>query len=165
MFWGCPSVRPSVRPKPEITYFHLYMGPLVHPSNRDRFAACPSVRRGFRAFARERMEEMVWNFACWCILGTFRTDYIMVMVCWFYSFWRHLGLVKWVIFGVSGHFPENAWWEWPEILHADVSWFRKSPAPFIQFFLPYQLRAVLNWFSQYLWNVFFRLCCQQKKIT
>ena len=31
-------------------------------------------------------------------------------------------LVKRVKFGVSGHFPENAWREWPEILHADVSW-------------------------------------------
>ena len=40
MFSGCPSVRP----KPEITSFPLYMGPLVHPINRDRFAACLSVR-------------------------------------------------------------------------------------------------------------------------
>ena len=23
---------------------------------------------------------------------------------------------------VSGHWPENAWRDWPEILHADVSW-------------------------------------------
>ena len=30
--------------------------------------------------------------------------------------------MKRVKFGVSGHFPENAWREWPEILHADVSW-------------------------------------------
>ena len=29
---------------------------------------------GFRTFPRERMEEMAWNFACWCILTTFRTD-------------------------------------------------------------------------------------------
>ena len=29
---------------------------------------------GFRAFLGERMEEMAWNFACWCILTTFRTD-------------------------------------------------------------------------------------------
>ena len=34
----------------------------------------PSVRRGFRAFAGERMEGMAWNFACWCILTVFRTD-------------------------------------------------------------------------------------------
>ena len=62
MFSGCPSVRPSVRPKPEIPSFDLYMGPLVHPTNRDRFTACtsvrPSVRIGFRAFAGERMEGM-----------------------------------------------------------------------------------------------------------
>ena len=36
MFSGCPSAHP----KPEITSFHLYMGPLVHPTNRDHFAAC-----------------------------------------------------------------------------------------------------------------------------
>ena len=44
MFSGCPPVRPSVRPKPEIPSFDLYMGPLVHPTNRNRFTACPSVR-------------------------------------------------------------------------------------------------------------------------
>ena len=32
-------VRPSVRPKPEIPSFHMYMGP-----NRDRFASCQSLR-------------------------------------------------------------------------------------------------------------------------
>ena len=134
MFSGCPSVRPSVRPKPEIPSFDLYMGPLVHPTNRNRFTACPSVRLsvrpsvrperfpgicrrmhggisltfymlmylqnwlvyghglliflilalfwhsetgqiwGFRAFPGERMEGMAWNFACWCILTTFKTD-------------------------------------------------------------------------------------------
>ena len=39
-----PSVCPSLRPKPEIPSFDLYMGPLVHPTNRNRFTACPSVR-------------------------------------------------------------------------------------------------------------------------
>ena len=34
----------SVRLKPEIPSFDLYMGPLVHPTNRNRFTACPSVR-------------------------------------------------------------------------------------------------------------------------
>ena len=123
------SVRPSVRPKPEIPSFDMYMGPLVHPTNRDRFTACPSVRSerfpgicrrthggnglkcyilmypdhfqnwlvyghglliflilalfwlretghicGFWAFTRECIEEMTWNFACLCILSTFRTD-------------------------------------------------------------------------------------------
>ena len=30
--------------------------------------------------------------------------------------------MKRVKFGVSGHFLETAWREWPEILHTDVSW-------------------------------------------
>ena len=75
MFSGCPSVRPSVRPKPEIPSFDMYMGPLVHPTNRNHFTACPSVRLSVRPSGE-----------------------------------------------VSGHLPENAWREWPEILHADVSW-------------------------------------------
>ena len=37
-FSGCPSVHPFVRPKPEIPSFHLYMGPLVHLTNKDRFS-------------------------------------------------------------------------------------------------------------------------------
>ena len=146
-----PSVHPSVRPKPEIPSFDMYMGPLVHPTNRNRFTACPSVRPsvrpsvcpsvrperfpgicrrmhggnglkfymlmyldhlqnwlvyghglliflilalfwlsetgqilGFRAFPGERMEEMAWNFARWCILTTFRTDKFTATVCWFF---------------------------------------------------------------------------------
>ena len=77
---------------------------------------------GFRVFQGERMEGMAWNFVCWCIMTTYRTDYIMVTVGWFSFFWRHFDLVKWVKFGVSGHFRENAWREWPEILYADVTW-------------------------------------------
>ena len=48
MFSGCPSVSP----KPEITSFHLYMGSLVHPTNHERFAACPSVRMSVRLSVR-----------------------------------------------------------------------------------------------------------------
>ena len=43
-----PSVRPSVRPKPEIPSFDLHMGPLVHPTNRNHFTACPSVHPSVR---------------------------------------------------------------------------------------------------------------------
>ena len=46
----------------------------------------------------------------------------MATVCWFFLFWRYFDSVKRVKFGVSGHFPENAWRKWPEILHIDVSW-------------------------------------------
>ena len=41
--------------------------------------------------------------------------------------------MKWVKFRVSGHFPENAWRKWPEILHAGVSW---SPSELISLWLP-----------------------------
>ena len=46
----------------------------------------------------------------------------MATDCWFFLFWHYFDLVKRVKFGVSGHFPENTWRKWPEILHADVSW-------------------------------------------
>ena len=93
------------------------MGPLVHLTNRNRFTACPSVRRsvrpsvrrGFRAFAGECMEGLAWNFTCRWIFTIFRTDYFMAMVCWFVEFWHYFDLVKRVKLGVSGHFPENAW--------------------------------------------------------
>ena len=81
---------------------------------------CPSVRpsvwRGFRAFAGECIEGLAWNFTClhhlqnWLVYG-----HGLVI-------WHYFDLVKRVKFGVSGHFLENAWREWPEILHADVSW-------------------------------------------
>ena len=38
---------------------------------------------GFGTFPGERIEEMAWNFACWCILTTFRTHKFMALVCWF----------------------------------------------------------------------------------
>ena len=77
---------------------------------------------GFRTFLGERMEEMAWNFACWCILTTFKTDQFWIKVRWFLKFWHYFDLVKWVRFGVSGHFLENALREWPEIWYATVSW-------------------------------------------
>ena len=95
---------------------HGSVGPSDQPWLFYGMSVRPSVWRGFWAFAGEHIGGMVWNFACWCILGTFRTDYIMVMVCWFSSFWHHFDLVKWVKFGVSMHFPENTWSEW------SVSW-------------------------------------------
>ena len=107
------------RKKKQVCGAACFMAAEIKFSKDVRPSVRPSVRRGFCAFPGERMEGMVWNFACWCILGTFRTVLIMVMVCWFSSFWRHFDLVKWVKFGVSGHFPVNAW---PDILQADVSW-------------------------------------------
>ena len=39
---------------------------------------------GFRAFPGECLQGMGWNFVCWCILTTTRTDEFMVMVCCFF---------------------------------------------------------------------------------
>ena len=77
---------------------------------------------GFWAFHGERMEGTAWNFPYWCIFTTLRTDYILVMVCWFSSFKCHFDLVTRVKYGVSGHLQENAWREWPKILRTDQSW-------------------------------------------
>ena len=54
----------------------------------------------FQAFSEKPIEEMAWNFACWCILTTFRTDKIMVTVCRFFLFLCYFDLVKQVKFGV-----------------------------------------------------------------
>ena len=51
----------------------------------------------------------------------------------FFNFGAIFDLVKWVEFWVSGHFPENAWKKWPEILHADVSW---PPSEWISLLTP-----------------------------
>ena len=122
MFSGCPSVSPSEAWNTLFWPVHGSVGPPDQPLPFYGMSVRLSVQRGFRAFARECMEGLAWNFTCWCILTIFRTDKFMVMVCWFFLFWHYFDLVKWVKFGVSGHFPENAWREWPEILHADVSW-------------------------------------------
>ena len=111
------SVRPSVRPKPEIPSFDLFMGPLVHPTNRNRFTACPSVspsvRRGFRAFAGERMAGMTWNYTCWCILTIFRSDLFMAVVCWFFIiltlFWLSETGQIWGFRSFSGRMEEISW--------------------------------------------------------
>ena len=58
----------------------------------------------FRTFPEEcmdAMEGMACNFACLCILSTFRADKIMVMVCSFFSFQRQFHLVKLIQFAVS----------------------------------------------------------------
>ena len=113
VFWL--SVHLSIRPNPAITSFHLYMGPLVHSTNRDLFAACPSVCPSGEVSGH--LLEKTWRE--WF-------EILHVDISWAPSvlirLWsRYFDLVKWVKFGVSGHFLENAWWEWPEILHADVS--------------------------------------------
>ena len=54
---------------------------------------------GFRAFSRERMEMMACNLACWCILTTFRADYILVSISGFHLFWHNFDLTRTITFG------------------------------------------------------------------
>ena len=154
------------------------MGPLVHPTNRNRFTACPSVRPSIsmglwywelmsrpdpavlpvgtlhslewfwvtrRIFIYSHHNTYVFSLRCPSVRlerfpgicrGMHRGIGLkLYMLVYLYHVQNWLvygrGLVIFQIlalfwlffkFGVSGHFLENAWREWPEILHADVSW-------------------------------------------
>ena len=80
------SVRPSVSPSEAWNTLFWPVHGSVGPADQPFYSISvrPSVRRGFRAFAGERMEGIAWNFTCWCILTIFRTVKFMVMVCWFF---------------------------------------------------------------------------------
>ena len=121
----CPPVCPSVRPKPKIPSFHLHMGPLVHPTNHDGLQHVrPSVRL---SISQERFPGISWrlhggNGLKFCMAPSeFIRLWSMVIICWFSSFWCHFDLVK------LEHFLKNAWKEWPQIVHADVSWPPSEP--------------------------------------
>ena len=43
----------------------------------------------------EPIGGVAWNLARRCILTTFRTDKILVSVCWFFTFWHHFSLWNW----------------------------------------------------------------------
>ena len=77
---------------------------------------------GFRAFPREPIEGMAWNVVCYCILTTFRTDlaygWSLVIFLLLVLFWLNETGQTWGFQAFSGKPIE----EWPEILHADVSW-------------------------------------------
>ena len=70
------------------------------------FSGCPSVRPSVRS-PKYPLSTCTW--VRWSIRPT-----VTVL--------RHVRLSVRPSGEVSGHLPENAWREWPEILHADVSW-------------------------------------------
>ena len=108
MPWQCPSVCPSVHPSirlhfPDFFYAsafrrrrHYVFGLSVRPSG------CPSVRS-------LKYPLLTCTWVRWSTRPT-----VIVL--------RHVRLSVHPSGEVSGHLPENAWREWPEILHADVSW-------------------------------------------
>ena len=99
---GSQSVRPSVRPSVRLS---------VRPSG-DVSGHLPE--NAWRDWPEILHADVSWPSSELISLWPRSVD--------FFLFWRYFDLVKRVKFGVSGHFPENAWRKWPEILHADVSW-------------------------------------------
>ena len=61
---------------------------------------------------------MYWNKSVFVIFHVAYKVYSYMFA--FHILQRHC--VKWVKFRVSGHFLDNAWREWLEILYVDVSW-------------------------------------------
>ena len=101
----------------------------------------------FRTFSGEPKGGMAWTLACWCILTTLRTYTLLAMVSWFSSFWYHFNLLKQVKFGFSGEFHHNAWEEWLEIWHADVSWLHFQLVIFWSWLLIFLILTVF-WLSE-----------------
>ena len=127
------------------------MGPLVHPTNRNRFTACPSVRPSISmglwywelmsspdpaVLPVGTLHSLEWFWVSRRIfIYSHHNTYVFSLRCpsvrlerfpgicrgmhkgiGKFKFWHFFDLVKRVKFGVSGHFLENAWREWPEIL-------------------------------------------------
>ena len=90
-----PSFRLSVRSSVRSPKYHLFthtVGPFHQPwlFSRVRPSAClhPSARK--------------LNLACWYIQTALRTDYILVMSCWFSFFFATLTLQNALNLGVPG---------------------------------------------------------------
>ena len=73
---------------------------------------------------------MAGNSTCWCILTILKSDKVLVIVCWFSSFWRHFDFVKQAKFAISGHFLENTREELLQNWHVDVFW---PPSEYMRF--------------------------------
>ena len=109
------SVRPSVRPKPEIPSFDLYMGPLVHPTNRNRFTACPSVRPDrFPGISRRTHGGNSLKFCTlmyldhlqnWLVYGFSLLIFIILALFWL----REMGQI-WGFRAFSGELMEEMAW-------------------------------------------------------
>ena len=111
----CPSVSPSVLSLKYPLPVHGSIGPSEQPWLFFGLSLHPSVPYVRPDRFTGMSQRMHWgNGLKFCML--MYPDHLQN---WLSSFWCHF-FFKWVKFGVSGHFPENTWREWPEILHADV---------------------------------------------
>ena len=136
------SVRPSIRPKPEIPSFHLHMGFRAFAAWRE----WPEIWHADVSWPPTELIRIwlwsvncpyfgticltgigqVWAFrafpgepieemVCWCILTTCKKFKFMVMAGRFSKCWHYFDWLKRVKFLVSEHFSENACREWPGI--------------------------------------------------
>ena len=99
------------------------MGPLVHPTNCDRLTACPSVRpERFPGICRRThgvkglkfyMLMYLDHLQNWLVYGHGQLIYLILALFWLSETGQ--------IWGFRA-FPAERMQEWPDILHADVSW-------------------------------------------
>ena len=127
MFSGCRSVHPSVQslkyPLLTCTWVRWSTRPTVTVLRHVPPSVCPSVHpERFPGICRRMHGENGLKFYMlmyldhlqnWLVYGSGLLIFLILALFW---------LSERVKFGVSGHFLENAWRKWPEILHADVSW-------------------------------------------
>ena len=125
------SVRPSVRslkyPLLTCTWIRWSTRPTVtvlrHVRPSVRPSVCPSVRpERFPGISRRTHGGNGLKFCTlmyldhlqnWLVYGHSLLIFQILALFWLSESGQN---------GVSGHFPENTWRKWPEILYADVSW-------------------------------------------
>ena len=62
---------------PKIPSFHLYMGPLVHLTNRDRFSDCPSIRPSARPDTfLGTYRRLAWHESCMLLYPDHLQDWL-----------------------------------------------------------------------------------------
>ena len=138
----------SIRPKPEIPSLHMYMGPFVHLTNRDRFASCPSVRpEMFPDICRRTHGGNGLKFGMLIYLDHPQNwlDYAHGLL--FFLLLTRLWLSETGQIRGFRAFPGNAWRKWPGIFHADVSWPLKNWLVYGHGLLIIQILA-LFWLSE-----------------
>ena len=121
----CPFVHPSVRslklPLSTCTWVRWSIRPFVTVFRHVRPSVCPSgevsghlLENAWREWSEILHVNVSWKPSELVRPWSWSVD--------FFKLWHYFDLVKRVKFGVSRHFLENAWREWPELLHVYVSW-------------------------------------------
>ena len=114
---------------PSLTQIHIFptphgpIGPTLWPFAFSRMSVRPSIRPDWFPGISGRTHGGIGLLFGMMVYPDYLQnwlDYGCGLLI--FLFWRISYLVKRVKFEVSGHFLENARWDWPVIWHADVSW-------------------------------------------